>query len=95
MKRKSIDNHLSFDEEFSNIIKSGLKGAGIGLFAGVIGGIFLGESLNDYFDALKQAPAVIQYAVDITSSFICGEIGAGIGAAIGQAPGSYKLFCKS
>jgi hypothetical protein len=94
--KKTIDDHFKdFDTQFNTTkrtLKAGLIGIGIGFAAGVAGGIILGESINDYVEALKQAPAIIQYAVDAASAVVVGGFGAGVGGTIAQIPGLYKIF---
>ncbi|MBI5064726.1 hypothetical protein HZA97_00690 [Candidatus Woesearchaeota archaeon] len=94
--KKTIEDHFNgIDKHFNNVrstVKAGFIGAGVGLVVGIAGGIYLGESINDYVEALKQAPKAIQYAVDAGSAFLCGSAGAGVGAAIGQLPGLYRMF---
>ncbi|MBI4919337.1 hypothetical protein HY837_05360 [archaeon] len=90
--KKTIEDHFSgIDKHFNNVrstVKAGFIGAGVG----IAGGIYLGESINDYVEALKQAPTAIRYAVDAGSAIVCGSVGAGIGATIGQLPGMYRMF---
>ena len=93
--RGSIDDH--FDREFEGTkraVKSMFIGIGLGFAAGVAGGIYLGQSFNDYFEVLKQAPPAIRYAVDAGSAFACGSVGAGIGGIIPQLRLMYRLFKK-
>ncbi len=100
--KKSIDDYFKCfdrdsDEKFSTAkktIKVGFIGAGFGCAVGIAGGIFLGESINDYFEVLKQAPTAIQYGVDTIAAVICGEVGVSIGGTIALLPRMYKLFKK-
>lgn len=98
MSKKTIDDHLgNFDDQFNTTkrtVKAGFIGVGVGLVAGVVGGIYLGESINDYVEVLKQAPTGIQYAVDGVSAIVVGSVGAGICGTIAQLPGIYKIFKK-
>jgi len=97
--KKTIDDHIgNFDEKFSTAkktIKAGFIGAGVGFAVGAVGGIYLGESINDYVEVLKQAPVAIKYAVDGASAIICGGVGASIGGSLAQIPGMYKLLKKN
>lgn len=100
LKRKSISDDFEnfdrdFDKQFSTLkktAKKGFIGGGVGFIVGAVGGVWLGESINDYVEFLKQAPIAIQYAVDFGSAVGCGGIGAGIGASLAQAKGLYKLL---
>lgn len=96
--RKSIDDEFeNFDESFSNAkkgVKAGCIGAGVGFVVGAVGGIYLGESINDYVEVLKQAPAAIQYGVDVASALVCGGVGASIVGALAQIPSKYKMSKK-
>ena len=91
---ESIDDHFKkSDEKFlimKKTVKAGFIGAGVGLVAGAIPGIYVGESINDYVEVFKQAPAAIQYAVDLASATLVGGIGAAIGGSLAMIPGMYK-----
>jgi len=73
-------------------IKSGFIGAGIGALIGGAGGVYVGESLNDYIEVLKQAPATIKYAVDIGCGLVGAVTVATIGGSVSQYPTLYKIF---
>ena len=98
-EKKSIDDHFGdLDKQFRDTkktIKAGFIGAGIGFAAGASGGIYLGESVNEYVEVLKQAPVAIRYAVDGVFTIVVGGVGAGIGRTIAQLPGMYKIFKRS
>jgi len=79
-------------ETINRIVKVGLIGGAIGLTAGIAGGVYVGESINDYVEFLKQAHPVVQYAVDAASAVACGVVGARIGRSIAQLPEMYKLL---
>ncbi|MFH1174840.1 MAG: hypothetical protein V1725_06920 [archaeon] len=47
--------------------------------AGLVGGWYVGDALNDYVTVLKEAPGAIHYAVDIGCSLVGGSVGIGVG----------------
>jgi len=95
LRKNSIDNHFEdFDESFKLVkktTKAGFIGAGLGLVAGIAGGIYVGESINGYAEILKQAPHAVQYGVDGICAVVGGSFIAGIGAFVAQIPGIYRL----
>jgi hypothetical protein len=79
------DFNRDLDEQFKTRrknMKTGLIYVGVGLVAGVAGGIYFGERVNDCVEVLKQAPTTIQYAVNASLGVGGGGIGAGIGGII-------------
>ena len=94
--RKTIDNHFDrFDKtqkNMTNTVKTGLIGGAIGFVVGAVGGVYLGESLNEYITVLNQAPEAIQYAVDLVCGGVVGSAGAGLVSTIVSMPKMYKTF---
>ena len=65
-------------------------GAKIGFVAGAVGGVFLGESINDYVEALSQTSYTIQYAVDALSAVACGLLAAPVVGGIAALFDPYR-----
>ncbi len=90
-KPNSVDDIFT---ESKKAMKRTMIFAGIGGLAGATAGVYLGNELNNYVDALKQAPSALQYAVDAVGAFVLGSAGAGIGGVVGQITGAYKIYNK-
>lgn len=96
MSLDDLDGHLRERmEEGSRTMTKAVKGtwiaAGIGAIVGAVGGLWLGNSINDYFDVLKNAPAAIRYAVDGACMLGVGGGGASLLGGLKAAFEVYKM----
>ena len=84
-----VDDHIV---DTTKTIKKGCIAAGVGAVIGAAGGLYFGITLNDYVDALKDAPVVIRGVVDGASMIAGGWIGAYGGALSVQLTYAVRTF---
>jgi hypothetical protein len=84
-----IDVHFKTTKK---AVVAGCIGAAVGGAAGAAFGLWVGDSANDYFVALQQAPQAIRYAVDTIGLGAGGIIGAQVGGSITAAPYTVKMW---
>jgi len=74
-------------EMFSRELGYAIFGGAIGIVSGGIGGIYLGEALNDYVDVLRESSRVVQYGLDVLTASAGVALGGVIGKNLGRVVG--------
>lgn len=72
------------EKELEDRVDVGIIFNDIGTIIGAVGGIFIGEQLNDYIPQLQQAPLMIHFAVDIVSIYGSSVVAGRIGQRVGE-----------
>ena len=76
--QSSDETDLELRVSFGNV------GKDVGTIVGLVGGVFLGEQINDYVPQLQQAPIMIHLAVDVVSMYASSEVVGRIGQKAGE-----------
>ena len=90
--RNPLERRVSSSRSYSGTVTKAALCIGVGVVAGAVGGVFFGEACNHYFTVLKEAPAVIKYAVDGASAFVGAGVGGNVGGLAALVATAIKVY---